>query len=80
MGNPSRPPLASPRRPGRPRWHRHSYPMQFIGWREELLMALLFGIVGLLVTGVLMLNADAVVCAIGTASTDCEAPPTTVEE
>jgi hypothetical protein len=54
--------------------------MQFIGWREELLMALLFGVLGLFLTGVLMLNAAAVVCAIGVASAECEAPPTTVAE
>ncbi len=80
MGTPSRPLHAPQRRPARPRLHRHSYPMQFVGWRAEMLMALLFGVIGLFLTGILLLNADTVVCAIGAASLDCEAPPANVEE
>ena len=67
---------ASPR-PKRLVRRRHRYPGRFIERRQETVIALLFGIVGLIVTAVAFLNAQSLMCALGDWSEECArlAPP-----
>jgi hypothetical protein len=61
----------APARPLRIRWRRHRYPERFINRRQETVIALLFGLIGLLVTGALFLSAESLTCALGEWTEEC---------
>jgi hypothetical protein len=61
---------ASPR-PRRRAWRRHRYPARFIERRQETVIALLFGLVGLVVTAIALLNAESLMCALGDWTEEC---------
>lgn len=50
---------------------RLRYPDRFVGRKQELLLGLLVGLVGLLVTALVFANADSVICAIGVWTPEC---------
>jgi hypothetical protein len=57
--------------PMRRRWRRHRYPDRFIDRRQELLMAVVFGLLGLGLTALVFLNAESLMCALGEWSPEC---------
>ena len=50
---------------GRIRWRRHRYPERLLDRRQETIVALIFGILGLALTSVAFLSAESLMCAIG---------------
>ncbi|HZR82125.1 MAG TPA: hypothetical protein VFD92_13600 [Candidatus Binatia bacterium] len=71
-----KPPAPSAFRPGttsarRVRWRRHRYPEQFINRRQEMVIAILFGLIGLFLTAMAFLYSDSLMCALGEWSREC---------
>ena len=58
-------------RPRRIRWRRHRYPDQFIDRRQELLIGLLFSLLGLFATALVFMSADSLMCAFGEWDLEC---------
>lgn len=64
----------------RVRWRRHRYPDRVINGRQEMAIALLFGLLGLVATAIVFLSADTLMCAFGEWTLECSERTPPAEE